>query len=173
MKIILDMVISPNGMIARENGDEDWLPHVGWVEFLETAKQHGNIVMGRETYELVTKLYEDQNFDNVDAGLKIIVSTKDFKAPVNYKVVSSPEIAIDLVRSKGMETLYLVGGGKLNNSFIQKGLVDEIHLVVCPYIIGRGRSFVGDEDFDLPLELLEAQKISEDRVALKYRVKKQ
>lgn len=26
MKVVLNMAISPNGLIARENGDEDWLP---------------------------------------------------------------------------------------------------------------------------------------------------
>ena len=50
MKVILAMAISPNGLIARENGEEDWLPSEGWDEFLIDAKAFKNIVMGRETY---------------------------------------------------------------------------------------------------------------------------
>ncbi len=66
MNVILDMVISPNGFIARENGDEDWLPSEGWDDFVAEAKQYDNIVMGRETYEQVTEKYKDKNFDDVD-----------------------------------------------------------------------------------------------------------
>lgn len=173
MKVLLDMVISPNGMIARENGDEDWLPHIGWVEFLAEAKKHNNIVMGRETYQLVTELYDEEDFDAVEADLKVIVSTnKNLQVPPAYTVVSSPEDAVMMVKKKGLKTFYLIGGGKLNNSFIRKGLVDEIHLTICPYIVGRGRSFVGEEDFDLPLELVKAQSISEGRVSLDYKILK-
>ena len=53
MKILLDMVISPNGYIAREDGSEDWLPEDGWDEFVALAKKFNNIVMGRETFTQV------------------------------------------------------------------------------------------------------------------------
>lgn len=48
MKVVLDMATSLNGFIARENGDEDWLPAAGWTDFANQAEQHKNIVMGRE-----------------------------------------------------------------------------------------------------------------------------
>lgn len=57
MKVILDMTISPNGLIARDDGDEDWLPSEGWDDFISEVKHYDNIVMGRETYEQVTTRY--------------------------------------------------------------------------------------------------------------------
>lgn len=169
MKVLLDMVISPNGYIAREDGSEDWLPSGGWDDFLELAKQLNNIVMGRETYHQVMSRYEESNFDNVECQYKVIV-TRDinFTAPDGYTVVHSPEEAVDFIASKNIETLFLIGGGKLNAAFAKRGLIDELQLTITPYVIGNGRPVFGVDDFDLPLELLETRQLSEGRVQLRY-----
>lgn len=173
MNVVLDMAISPNGMIARENGDEDWLPEEGWNEFLAEAKKYKNIVMGRETYQLVSKNEDDYSFSAVETELKIIV-TKDpaFTAPDGYVVVNSPRQAMKVVQEHGLPTLFLIGGGKLNGAFLAQGLVDEIHLTINPYIISKGRLFTGTEDFDLSLELIGSHAISGDRISVQYRVVK-
>lgn len=92
MKVILSMVISLNGLVARENGEEDWLPSEGWQEFLDDAKKYNNIVMGRETYELVQKLYKDYNFDSVETEQKVIVTKQsEYKTNDGYVIVHSPK----------------------------------------------------------------------------------
>jgi dihydrofolate reductase len=171
MYVLLDMAISPNGMIAREDGDEDWLPSEGWNEFVELAKSMNNIVMGRETYEQVTARYKDYNFENVDCKYKIIV-TKDkaFSAPDGYSVAHSPEDAVRFIESKGLNKLFLIGGGKLNSAFIRRKLVNRIQLTISPYIIGKGRSFIAPEDFDVPLRLISHTALSEGRIQLVYEV---
>lgn len=171
MKVLLDMAISPNGLIAREDGDEDWLPSEGWDDFVLQAKQLNNIVMGRETYEQVTARYKDYNFNNVNCDYKVIV-TRDvsFSAPDGYLVVHSPEEAVALIESNGLNELFLIGGGKLNSAFIKRGLIDTIQLTINPYIIGKGRSFIGAEDFDLPLKLVSHKELSEGRVQLIYNI---
>lgn len=170
MKVLLNMAISPNGLIARENGDEDWLPEEGWDEFVEEAKGFKNIVMGRETYEVVTRMYKDYNFDNVDVEHKVIVTTQnDFSAPSGYTVVHSPESALSYLEEKGLDTAYLIGGGKLNTEFLKRKLVDEIELIINPYIVGQGRPFIFPTELDLPLELLECKELSKGRVFVKYR----
>jgi dihydrofolate reductase len=171
MKVLLDMAISLNGFIAREDGDEDWLPSEGWDEFLELAKRLDNIVMGRETYEQVTARYKDYNFNNVKCRYKVIV-TRDtsFKAIDGYLIAHSPEEAIELIASKGLDELFLIGGGKLNSEFIKRKLVNTIQLTINPYIVGKGRSFIAPEDFDLPLKPLGHKELSKGRVQLIYSV---
>lgn len=171
MKVILAMAISPNGLTARENGEEDWLPSEGWDEFLVNAKEFKNIVMGRETYELVQKLYENYNFDNVETENKVIVTRNtDFQAGAAYTVVHSPGEAIDFLKTKSLERVLLIGGGKLNSEFIKHKLVDEIWLTLTPFIIGKGRPFINPGDFDLPLELIESNVLSKGRLRIKYAV---
>ncbi len=170
MKVILDMVISPNGFIARENGDED---HEGWEDFVAEAKQYGNIVMGRETYEQVTAKYEDENFDQVDVKHKLIVTTNnDFQAPKGYAVVHSPEEAVTYLKDAGTETLFLIGGGKLNAAFAKAGLVDQMQFTIAPYIIGKGRPVLAYDDIEMGLTLLWVKQLSSGRVQLAYKVNK-
>jgi dihydrofolate reductase len=171
MNVILDMAISPNGLIAREDGDEDWLSSDGWDDFVLEAKQHDNIVMGRETYEQVTRRYEDYNFDSIDCKFKVIVTRDNqFKAPNSYHVVYSPEEAIEFIKSKHLKTFFLIGGGKLNAEFLKRRLVNQIQLTLNPYIIGKGRSFIDSEEFDARLKLLSHQELSNGRLRVIYQV---
>jgi dihydrofolate reductase len=169
MKIVQSNAISLNGMIARENGDEDWLPSEGWDEFVEDVKKCRNFIMGRETYELVMKLYPNYNFDNVEATHKIIVTSQpNYRAPDEYIVVSSPEEAKEFLKEKNIETGLLIGGGKLNSSFYAKGLIDETWITVNPVILGKGRPFISSFDFRTHLKLVDVVKLSKDRVQLRY-----
>lgn len=174
MKILLDMSISPNGLIARENGDESWLPSENWTDFLELAKSMNNIVMGREAYQQVTTRYKKYNFDNVECEHKLIVTRdKTFMTLNGYSIVYSPEQAVQYMEEKGVKTMLLIGGGNLNSSFIKAGLIDEIQLTICPYIIGEGRPFIGPDDFDLPLKLASHEEVPEGRIRVRYEVIKQ
>lgn len=174
MKVVLAMSISLNGLVARENGEEDWLPSEGWDEFLVEAKNFDNFVMGRETYELVTKLYPDYNFDNVSASKKVIVTrSKNFIVPGNgYEIVHSPEEALSLLEASKMNSALLIGGGKLNSEFLTRGLVDEIWLTVNPFILGEGRPFVAPQKFDKELKLQSCKQITKDRLLVKYSIPK-
>jgi dihydrofolate reductase len=173
MKIIQSNVTSINGMIAREDGEEDWLPSDGWDEFVDDAKRCGNFIMGREAYELVMKLYPDHNFDDVDVPYKIIVTAQaGYQAPDGYVAVNSPEAAIKFLEEKDAEVGLLVGGGKLNSSFYLKGLIDEAWITVDPYILGKGRPVIGACDFETKLKLIDVIRLSKDRVQLRYSVVK-
>lgn len=171
MKVILDMVISPNGFIAREDGNEDWLPSDGWEDFVNEAKQYNNIVMGRETYEQVTERYEDENFDNVDVDHKLIITARsDFKASEGYTVLHSPEAAVEYLNKTDVKTLFLIGGGVLNAAFAKCKLITQIQLTVTPYIIGKGRPVLAFDNFELDLTLLDVQRLNLGRVRLVYKV---
>lgn len=172
MKVFSWLAISLDGYIARDNGDEEWLPEEGWDEFVEVARQHDNIVMGRETFELVMDMYPDYNFDSVDVAHKIIVtSQQDYTAPAGYTVVHSVDESIALLENSSIATLFVIGGGKLNTEFLRSGRVDELWVTVSPYILGKGRRFITDEsELDIQLKLLDVSKTSLDRVQLKYKV---
>lgn len=171
MEVILDMAISLNGMVARKNGSEDWLPYEGWVEFIEEASRYDNIVMGRETYDKVTALYEDHGFDDVSVSQKIIITrNRDFIATEGYVVVHSPQEAIDYLRNKGFNKLYLIGGGLLNAEFMKQNLISDIQLTVNPYVLGEGRSFIAVGDFEAGLTLVSSKNLSNGRMRLVYKV---
>jgi len=167
------MVISPNGFIARENGDEDWLPHEDWDDFVAEARLHNNIVMGRETYQQVTEKYEHDNFDDVPVDHKLIVTrSTTFQAPTGYVVVHSPKEATHYLETAGVQTPFLIGGGVLNAAFAKENLLDQIQLTVTPYIIGKGRPLLAFDDFEIGMTLLEVTQQSLGRVRMTYKVNK-
>ena len=57
---------------------------------------------------------------------------------------------LHILRKKNIKTLLVEGGGLTNWSFIQNGLVDEIIITICPYILGGSRaiSLVHGNGFD-------------------------
>jgi len=171
MIVSLEMSVSPNGYIAREDGREDWLSSDNWKEFLRRTRSTRNIVMGRNTYELVTELYPDYNFDTVQCDKKIIVSRSMQESPSpDYEVVSSPEAAIEKIKELGFEELLLIGGGKLNTSFLERGLVDQITVTYEPHIIGRGRVVMSPGDFEYKLKLKRVDEKPSGHVVITYEV---
>jgi dihydrofolate reductase len=174
MNILLDISISLNGFIARENGDEDWISDDGWINFQQVAEKYNNFVLGRETYEQVTSRNKKYNFDNVKCEHKVIVTRdRNFLTLNGYAIVLSPEQAVQYIESKGCDKLFLAGGGKLSSSFIKAGLVDELSITVNPHVIGKGRPMFGPDDFDLPLKLSGHEEISSGRIRIRYEVIKQ
>ena len=172
IKVRCSMAMSPNGYIAKPDGDEDWLSAANWTEFMQDAKACNNFVVGRETFELVMRLYKDQNFDNIDCAHKLIVTTQaNFQAPPAYTVVSSPAEAVKYLEAQGTSELLLAGGGKLNAAFAEAGLIDELELIIEPYVIGEGRQVLAPGNYEFPLELKQTEQLSGGRTRLLYAVK--
>jgi riboflavin-specific deaminase-like protein len=81
------------------------------------------------------------------------------------------------LHKRGHKNILLEGGGRLNFSFIEERLVDEIYITVTPRILGGeaapspvdGRGFVKDEQ--VRLELVSSRRRGGE-VFLRYRVKR-
>jgi len=170
IKVICANAVTPNGYIAREDDREDFLPYEGWTEFLEEAKRYDNFIVGRNTFDVVGRLYEGFGYDDVEAKHKIIVtSRKDFSMP-GYVVVHSPEEALEYLEGQGVEAALLIGGSKLNSAFAQQKLIDVLELTVSPYLLGTGRPQFYPAEFEAGLELDKCEQLSGGRIKLTYNV---
>jgi len=167
MKTTLFMAMSVNGMIARENGDEDFISHLDWDVFKKMAEKIGCFVVGRKTVDAVKK-YEGFGFEDIDAK-KIVVSSQKVEGFIN---ADSPENAIIKAKAEGFDHLLLTGGGMLNAAFMKAGLIDEIIVSVQPFILGKGIRLFAEDDFESRLELVETKQLEEGIIELRYEVKK-
>lgn len=51
----------------------------------------------------------------------------------------SPDILLDQLRSRGLRTILIEGGGNTISRFLSAGLIDRLHIAVAPMLIGSGR----------------------------------
>ncbi|AJF62770.1 MAG: Bifunctional deaminase-reductase protein [archaeon GW2011_AR20] len=172
MKVILDMAMSINGIIARKNFTEDFLSEGNWEVFCKFANQVGCLIFGRKTYEMLTnpKEYDILPIKNV---YKIIVSkNKSLRNKNKFFFVRSPKEALRMAKKLGFKEVLLAGGGNINSEFMRLGLVDEIFLNINSVIVNNGIRVFGESDFEHKLKLLEIKKLKEDILRLHYKVLK-
>lgn len=168
MKVILYMGITPNGYIAKEDDNTNWISQDEWDSYSAFVRKRGNLIIGRRTYNILTKQPEFSELKEVKI---VVVSHQNFETLAsNHLTAKTPQQALDLL--KDVDEVVVAGGGILNSSYIKEGLIDEIYLDVESLIFGKGIKVFADSDFEYDLELLEVNKLNENTVQLHYRVKK-
>ena len=168
MKATLFMAISANGFVAKVDGNEDFLPHKGWLQLLDFAKKYGHLIWGRKTYETVKSWGDDFIKDLEDLPIMIVSKSKKDYPEKNVVVCQTLEEVVKLAQKRGYERMFLSGGPSLNTSFIEANLVDEIILNYNPTLLGNGIKLFEESNFELKLELKNVEKISSNIVRLKY-----
>lgn len=172
MKVILFMAMSLNGVIARENNEEDFLSHDNWVEWLKWIRKSGCVVWGRKTYEIV-KTWDKQYFEDIKGVKAVVVSSnKNYKVGEGFELVSSPKEALEKLEKEGYKTAIVTGGSTLNSYFVKEKLIDEIVINVEPVVVGKGIALFNPDDFDLNLNLLETKKLGHGIIQVRYKIKK-
>ncbi|EZQ17109.1 5-amino-6-(5-phosphoribosylamino)uracil reductase [Halopseudomonas bauzanensis] len=111
---------------------------------------------------------------------------KDFlrRRNISYLIAGEDKLDFALAVSKikqvyGKDELMLNGGGGINWSVLKEGLVDELSIVMTPVADGSTESaslFDGNPSYNdvdsVGFELLDAQKLQDGSMWLRYRVKK-
>lgn len=168
MKVTLYMATTIDGFIADSEGNTDWIPAAEESIFDSKAESVDAIVVGLTTF----KQYEDEIYP-IEGKWNIVVSSDESRATDEQdKVVfvDSPESAVAFLNEKGCNKVLLVGGGTINASFLKIGLIDEIHLTVCPNILGSGIKLFASDDLQIvELEKRHSEELSEGMVHIQYK----
>ncbi len=178
MNVVLYMAMTANGMIATLDDDTSWVTKTEWESFSGMIKKHGNMVLGRRTYEIMVKNDEFAK-SKLDKIKTVVVTHKPLKAhnqksvsAVNSSMANSPQEALAILKKEGYKTAMICGGGGLNTSFMKERLVDEIYLDLEPIIFGRGIRLFAEADFETKLKLIGTKKLSEHEIQLHYGVRR-
>lgn len=162
------MATSINGMIAKKDDDTKWISGTEWDSYSSAVRNAGCLIVGRRTYNILTKQPEFSEFKDVEL---VAVSNESFSTIANnHYVANSPKEALE--KLKNFETVIIAGGGILNSSFLNDGLIDEIYLDIEPIALGKGINIFENEDFEVNLELLETRQLSKNEIQLHYKVVK-
>lgn len=159
------MAMSINGYIATTSGDTPWSKE-DWNAYTNFIKQKKNMVIGRKTYEIMLKAKEFNKLGNPEV---IIVTSEDLEDYDNFTFVKSPEEALEVLNEKGFKEVVVAGGGQLNSSFMQKGLIDEIFVDLEPKLFGNGIKLFADSEYQKNLKLIKVKKMK-NTIQLNYQV---
>ena len=74
-KITVEMAYSINGLIATEDGDEDFLSFRGWEIMLELLKEYDVLIWGRKTWDNILSWGDDYVKDLKNINIIILSKT--------------------------------------------------------------------------------------------------
>ena len=130
------------------------------------------LLMGRRTYEFFAQVWPSRNGDEADKinSMPKYVASRSVKEPLAWNAtLMEGDIAkaIGKLKAQPGRDLLQYGVGELTQTMLQHGLVDEVRLVVYPFVFGRGQRVF--ENFDMTsLRLLDAKTFSTGAIALHY-----
>ena len=141
-KVILFIATSLDGFIARSSGDVDWLFQDQDQDYGYEALIAGTdtVVMGRRTYDQILS-FGDYPYRGMSGY--VFSTTRSGERDENVEFVSG-DVARFIAGLKtgpgeiSEKNIWLVGGGELNQAFLEQGLIDEFIVSIHPVILGEG-----------------------------------
>lgn len=160
--LMWQMMISLDGRFEGKDGALDW--HVVDAEFTDYVEEMlaatATILFGRRTYEGLAGYWPTattREAPRMNELPKVVFSRSLQRAEWSHSriVRHDPVTEIEwLRREEGDGGLSLFGSSHLAGQLLKAGLIDEVRLLLCPVILGGGRSLLeGLEDrYSLRLE---------------------
>ncbi|MDQ3657779.1 MAG: dihydrofolate reductase family protein [Chloroflexota bacterium] len=175
-KIALTEFISLDGVIEA--------PHEWHFQFSgEDAGQYkldelfatDALLLGRVTYEGFASAWpemtDEQGFaDRFNSIPKYVVSTTLENPEWNNSHVIRGNLAEEIgkLKRESGQDIVIHGSGKLANSLMAEGLIDEYRLMVHPVVVGKGQRLFEDGTALAALDLVDSRPLSNGVILLTY-----
>lgn len=185
------LFITLDGVVEAPGGGDTTLPEVAGWSMPYVDDEVGQVIgasmassdamlLGRQTYQEFAafwpKVAADDPFGQfMNNQTKYVVSrTLDSAEWTNTHLVRGNAIS-ELTRLKQQpgKDISVVGSGTLTRSLIEAGLVDELQLMLCPVVVGRGKRLFDDTDFTRPMKVLEVRSFDSGMIFLRLQPERQ
>ena len=183
-KLTYSTQTSLDGYINDEQGKFDWAKPDEEVHsfFNELERPIGTHLYGRRMYETMRywqdppDLSEQADYIRDYAGIwqnaDKVVYSRTLESPSTPRTQIESEFDPDAIREmkESADADLSVGGPHLAAEALRVGLVDELHQVLYPVIVGGGTAWLPD-GLHLALELLHERRFSNGAVHLHYAIR--
>jgi dihydrofolate reductase len=173
--------VSLDGYFVDKKGDMRWAHKQDpeWNEFVAgNARGGGVLLFGRVTYEMMASYWPTpmaaQNSPAVAEHMnnlqKVVFSRTLDKASWNNTKLVKGDLAMEVRKMKreSGQGLVIMGSGTIVSQLAQEGLIDEFQIVVCPIVIGSGRSLFEGVTEKLNLKLTKSRTFGNGNVYTCY-----
>jgi len=164
-KIIYHVATTLDGFIAHEDGSfEGFVPdgeHV--TDFLDSIKNYGAILMGKNTYEVGYKYGMkpgDPAYADFNPDMKNYVFSRSAQFESNERVQLVQKDEIEFIKNLKMEAgkdIWLCGGGALAGTLLEHELIDELLIKLNPLVLGSGILLFGKSKKKVGLTFLNSK----------------
>jgi dihydrofolate reductase len=172
---------SLDGFYEGPNGELDW-PTVD-QEFLDFAARQLDeadaIGFGRATFEHMAAYWPTEqalaNDPTMTARMnekaKLVFSTTLTDVSWSGTTIVRGEAAehMPTIKAAPGRELLVIGSTHLTANLAQAGLLDELRVMVCPIVLGQGRSLFEDLKSQISLTLLHVRQFQSGNLVLTYR----
>ena len=186
-KIKIIEQISLDGVIQAPGGrDEDGdYAYGGWAMlFFDTAileaiiaaqSRAFDLLLGRRTYDIWASYWPKAENGPIADGLNAATKYVATHRPDSLEWGPVEDLGADImegvrgVKSKDGPDLIVWGSSTLTSVLLEQGLVDEVLLLVCPVLLGRGKRFFSDSADPRELALVSTKTASTGVLMNTYR----
>ena len=114
--VAIYIAITPNGMIAKRDDNTTWISEIEWGMFSRFVNDHGNMVIGKRTYEILVANDEFKRPELGSIRTVVLSDTRiDVHDPTHVSIAYSPGEALSQLEE--FATVVIAGGGNMNSSF--------------------------------------------------------
>jgi dihydrofolate reductase len=172
-------ITSVDGYIEDTNGNIDWgVPDEQVNAFINDFERTiGTYLYGRRLYESM-RVWETwdgpgqplmKEFAEIWRAADKVVYSRTLQEVSSAKTHIERDFNADSIRQQKSSSLcdLTIGGAELASEALKAGLVDELHLFVCPMSVGSGKSAL-PRDLPLQLRLMDQHAFDSGVVHLHY-----
>lgn len=184
MSLIYSMLMSVDGYVEDGQGRFDFATPDEEVNLYinQLISSVGAYLYGRRMYEAMVFWETAHNVPDLPQFLREwtrhwqaaekIVYSRTLAEPRSGRTRIEREFDPEAVRQLRADARYdiTVNGPELAAHALRAGLVDEIHMFVCPAVVGAGKRFLPD-GVRLKLELVDEHRFQNGVIALRYAVR--
>lgn len=162
MEVTIEMAASINGLIATEEGSEDFLSDRNYQIMLDFLKEQDCLVYGNTTFKNVISWGED--YINALKDTTVIIFSKA-KQTSNYKnviYVDSIDKFKKVCKEKNLNKTFVSGGAHTNTLFLENNLANRIIINYNPYLLTKGINLFEGNYLEKELQLEKVVKEEKD-----------
>jgi dihydrofolate reductase len=183
-RIVVTEFMSLDGIVEDPGGDSQF-KHAGWTfkidqgqegpefKFNETRETRA-LLLGRVTYQGFAKAWpsvKGEFGDMFNSLPKYVVSKTLDKADWNNSTVLKGDVLkeVSSLKQKVDGDIVVHGSARLVQTLIEHDLVDELHLMVFPVILGSGKRLFADTTDMKRLRLTDSKTVGDGVLILTYK----
>jgi dihydrofolate reductase len=184
-KIVISENVSLDGVIQDPTGEEGfrfggWFSRIGendreaWakVEFEEALRAEA-LLMGRRSYEFFSARWPSRSgewADRLNSLPKYIVSSTLEDPGWNNSTVLKGDVVREVSKLKQRINGNIVvnASGQLAHTLMEHDLVDELRLMIYPFVLGAGERLFSETSYDKPMRLVDIRTVGDGLALLTY-----